>query len=235
MAFGRRMNMEWLYEINIASITLRLTLAVLFGGIVGLERGANKHQAGLRTHILVCIGATLAMMTNAYVFENISHTSDPGRLGAQVISGIGFLGAGLILVTSRNKVKGLTTAAGLWSSACIGLALGVGFYAGAIVAGVLVFIALALMPKLEVYFYNRSRVISFFVELDCMTNLREFLSFIRNKQMSIIETHVDKSDAIVSNGYSLHLSIRIPRKTTHVEIINTLSTLPGVFLVDEIE
>ena len=112
------------------------------------------------------------MMTNAYIFENLAPNADPARLGAQVISGIGFLGAGLILVTSRNKVKGLTTAAGLWASACIGLALGIGFYAGALIAGTLVFVVLALLPKLEVYFYNRSRVMEIYAEVDSMANMR---------------------------------------------------------------
>ncbi len=227
--------MEWMYEINLASITLRLSLAVLFGGIVGLERGANKHQAGLRTHILVCVGATLAMMTNSYVFENISHTSDPGRLGAQVISGIGFLGVGLILVTSRNKVKGLTTAAGLWATACVGLALGVGFYAGGIIAAIFVVISLAFLPRLEVYFYNRSRVMSIFVELDSMANVREFLSQTRAQGITINQTHVNKSDAITSDGYNLDISIRIPKKITHIEVIERLSALPGVFLVEDLE
>ncbi len=227
--------MEWIYDINLGSVALRLILAVLFGGIVGLERGANKHQAGLRTHILVCLGATLAMLTNAYIFQSISSASDPARLGAQVISGIGFLGAGLILVTSRNKVKGLTTAAGLWASACIGLALGIGFYAGALVAGALVFIVLALLPRVEVYFYNRSRLMELFIEVDSMGAMREFLSAVRNKSIIIIETHVNKSDAIVSEGYSLHLSIRIPKKISHVEIVEYLSSLPGVFLVEELE
>jgi putative Mg2+ transporter-C (MgtC) family protein len=227
--------MEWIYDINLGSITLRLILAVLFGGAVGLERGANKHQAGLRTHILVCLGATLAMMTNAYIFETLEPMSDPARLGAQVISGIGFLGAGLILVTSKNKVKGLTTAAGLWASACIGLALGIGFYAGALIAGTLVFVVLALLPRLEVYFYNRSRVMELFVEVDCMNNMREFLSSIRSQNMTIIETHINKSDAIVSEGYSLNLSIRIPKKLNHIEVIELLSSFPGVFLVEELE
>ncbi|HZK01471.1 MAG TPA: MgtC/SapB family protein [Anaerovoracaceae bacterium] len=226
--------MDWIHGINVGSILLRLTLAFIFGGVVGLERGTNKHQAGLRTHILVCIGATLAMMTNSYIYEHISYTSDPGRLGAQVISGIGFLGVGLILVTSRNKVKGLTTAAGLWASACIGLALGAGFYVGAIVAGTFVFIALALLPRLEVYFYNRSRIMTLYVELDSMSNARGFLSSVRSKGFIIIETHVNKSDAIVSDGYNLDLAIRISKKITHVEVVELLSTLPGVFLVEEL-
>ncbi|MDD2215953.1 MAG: MgtC/SapB family protein [Eubacteriales bacterium] len=227
--------MDWLYEINIYSIALRLFLALLFGGIIGLERGANKHQAGLRTHILVCIGATLAMLTNHYIFESITENTDPARLGAQVISGIGFLGAGLILVTSRNKVKGLTTAAGLWASACIGLALGIGFYSGAIVAGVLVFIVLALLPRVEVYFYNRSRLMSLYIELDSMNNMREFLNVVRNQNFIISETQVNRSDSIVPDGYSLNLTVRIPRKMTHIQVIQCLSEINGVFLVEEYE
>lgn len=227
--------MEWLYEVNLYSVTLRLVLAVLFGGIIGLERGANKHQAGLRTHILVCVGATLAMMTNAFISENLSTISDPARLGAQVISGIGFLGAGLILVTSRNKVKGLTTAAGLWSSACIGLALGIGFYSGALIAGILVFVVLALLPRLENYVYNRSRLMNLFVEFDSMNHLREFLAIVRHLDYKIVETVVSKSDSVVSDGYNLNLSFRLPRKVSHAEALRTLAQCEGVFLAEELE
>ncbi|NLP31063.1 MAG: MgtC/SapB family protein [Clostridiales bacterium] len=224
-----------LYEINMLSVFLRLILAVILGGIIGLERGANKHQAGLRTHILVCVGATLAMLTNQYIYETITISADPGRLGAQVISGIGFLGAGLILVTSRNKVKGLTTAAGLWASACTGLALGIGFYSGAIAAGILVFIVLAILPKLEVYFYNRSRVMNLYVELDSMNSLKEFLNTVRNTSCRILETNISKSDSVDKGGYSLYLSIRISKKTTHDEAIQYLSAGKGVYLVEELE
>ena len=227
--------MEWLYEVNLYSVTLRLVLAVLFGGIIGLERGANKHQAGLRTHILVCVGATLAMMTNAFISENLSTISDPARLGAQVISGIGFLGAGLILVTSRNKVKGLTTAAGLWSSACIGLALGIGFYSGALIAGILVFVVLALLPRLEHYVYNRSRLMNLFVEFDSMNHLRAFLAIVRHLDYKIVETVVSKSDSVVSDGYNLNLSFRLPRKVSHAEALRTLAQCEGVFLAEELE
>lgn len=227
--------MDWLYDINIYSVTLRLVAAVIFGGIIGLERGANKHQAGLRTHILVCVGATLAMLTNQYIYDSITPMADPGRLGAQVISGIGFLGAGLILVTSRNKVKGLTTAAGLWASACTGLALGIGFYSGALVAGTLVFIVLALLPRVEVYFYNRSRLMSLYVELDSMNSLREFLTTVRKQDLIILETHVNRSESIVKDGYSLNLSVRIPKKITHNEVVQKLINSEGVFLVEELE
>ena len=119
------------YDLSIFSITFRLLTATLAGGIIGLERGANRHPAGFRTHILVCLGATLAMLTNQYIIEILGIPSDPARLGAQVITGVGFLGVGTIFVTGRSKIKGLTTAAGLWASASLGLAIGIGFYSGA--------------------------------------------------------------------------------------------------------
>ena len=227
--------MDWLYDVNIYSVTLRLVMAVLFGGLIGLERGANKHQAGFRTHILVCMGAALAMLTNQYIFQNISSVSDPARLGAQVISGMGFLGAGLILVTHGNKVKGLTTAAGLWASACAGLAIGVGFYAAALVAGVLIYLVLAILPSLEVYFYNRSRVMNLYIELDSMNSLRELLKKVRERKYIIYQSHIEKSTSVVDTGYSLNLSIRIPLKITHEEVIEILSSDSGVFLVEELE
>ena len=137
---------DYFYDVNIFSVILRLFLAVLYGGIIGLERGASKHPPGFRTHILVCVGATLAMLTNQYICETgLYSPADPSRLGAQVITGVGFLGVGTILVTGGQKIKGLTTAAGLWASACIGLALGIGFYSGAIAAGILVFVSLRFL------------------------------------------------------------------------------------------
>ena len=125
--------MEMLREINIVSIIVRLMLATLVGGVLGLERERKNRPAGFRTYMLVCLGAALVMMTNQYVFQ-VYEMSDPVRLGAQVISGIGFLGAGTIIVTGQNKIKGITTAAGLWAAACCGLAIGIGFYELAIVS-----------------------------------------------------------------------------------------------------
>ena len=107
-----------LAELSLWTVLLRIALSALCGGMVGLERGRKGRPAGFRTHILVCLGAALAMMTNQYIAESFS-TGDPARLGAQVISGIGFLGAGTIIVTGQRQVKGLTTAAGLWASACV--------------------------------------------------------------------------------------------------------------------
>lgn len=109
--------------VGLAGVVVRMFLAVLCGGIIGLERESKRRSAGFRTHTLICIGATLTTLTSQYLM-GLGLTTDPARLGAQVIAGMGFIGAGAIIVTSRRQVKGLTTAAGLWTSAIIGLAIG---------------------------------------------------------------------------------------------------------------
>lgn len=140
---------DWFYDLNVFSISLRLLLAVLFGGVIGLERDVHRHTAGFRTHILVCVGAALAMLTNQYISDVWGSDTDPARIGAQVIAGVGFLGVGTILVTGRTHIRGLTTAAGLWASACLGLAVGIGFYEGALIGAALILIVLGLLPRLE--------------------------------------------------------------------------------------
>jgi len=130
-----------LLELNLLTMILRTVLALLCAGLIGFERNAHGSAAGLRTHILVCFGAMIAMSTGIFTATHFS--GDASRIGAQVVSGIGFLGAGTIMV-NRGHIKGLTTAAGLWASACIGLALGTGFYEAAIVG------------TLAVYFVERS-------------------------------------------------------------------------------
>ena len=109
-------------------------LAVLCGGIIGIERAYKRRPAGFRTHILICIGAAITTLTSQYLYLNLHYFTDMARLGAQVVAGIGFIGAGTIIVTRQQRVKGLTTAAGLWTSAIIGLAFGGGFYEGGILA-----------------------------------------------------------------------------------------------------
>lgn len=128
----------------------RLILAMIVGGLIGFEREIGNRPAGFRTHTLVCVGSTLVMLTSLFIFEEYSGivNLDPARLGAQVISGIGFLGAGTILKLGP-RVRGLTTAASLWVVACLGLAIGAGYYWGAITATILVYITLILLKKVE--------------------------------------------------------------------------------------
>ncbi|WP_312446942.1 MgtC/SapB family protein, partial [Lacrimispora sp.] len=113
------LNLGDFQELNEITITVRICLALIIGGILGMEREVRKQPAGFRTYMLVCMGSAAVMMTNQYISQTFGG-SDPSRLGAQVVSGIGFLGAGTIIVTRNNQVRGLTTAAGLWAAACAG-------------------------------------------------------------------------------------------------------------------
>ncbi|MFC1566824.1 MgtC/SapB family protein [bacterium] len=129
---------------------LRLVLAAVLGGVLGMEREKQKRSAGLRTHILVCLGSTLIMLVSIYVFQIFTkgETADPSRIAASVVTGIGFLGAGAI-IRSRENVIGLTTAASIWVSAGIGLAVGCGFYIGAFMATLIAFLTLGILKNVE--------------------------------------------------------------------------------------
>lgn len=136
-----------------SEIIIRLVLAALFGAAIGLERERKDWVAGLRTHMMVCLGASLTMMVSAYGFADILGTKsvmlDPSRIAAQVISGIGFIGAGTILFLKQGIVRGLTTASGLWTVAAIGLATGGGMYFAALTATILAIIILLVLQPIE--------------------------------------------------------------------------------------
>ena len=133
--------------LSLIHIFCRFVLAAVCGSVIGFERGKKRHAAGLRTHIVVCIGAMSAMLVNQYIVTYFNPNSDPARMGAQVISGIGFLGAGTIFI-SQKKIAGLTTAASLWNVACLGLAVGMGYYTISIAGCAIVIITLALLQRL---------------------------------------------------------------------------------------
>ena len=140
--------LPWLLQPTLPTVIIRTVLVIFCAGIIGYDRNVHGANAGLRTHILVCLGAMLAMTTGQYAYLYYGSV-DPTKIGAQVVSGIGFLGAGSIIMTHDNRVQGLTTAAGLWASACIGLAIGIGFYEGAIIGTVAVFFTERVMRRLS--------------------------------------------------------------------------------------
>jgi putative Mg2+ transporter-C (MgtC) family protein len=136
-------------DFNIVTVAIRLILAMIFGGAIGVERGKTGRAAGMRTHILVCLGAALGSMMGFYATDVLMLSNDPLRVAAQVVSGVSFLGVGTILLKGRFQITGLTTAAGIWTSAAIGLALGIGFYEGAIIAFVLTILTVSVVQRLE--------------------------------------------------------------------------------------
>lgn len=177
---------EWLREFNIATVIIRLFLAFLLGGLVGFERQKKGHAAGLRTHILVCVGATLTTLTGLFITEISGYASDPMRIGAQVVSGIGFIGAGTIMVTRGNHIRGLTTAAGLWATAAIGLSLGAGFYEGALAATLLIAFVIILLKKLDRFLGIRRNYLELYVEVCGTGNVNNVIDCLKE---SIADIH----------------------------------------------
>lgn len=225
---------DYFYDVNLVSVTFRLFLAVLFGGAIGLERGTTRHPAGFRTHILVCVGATLAMLTNQFIYESMTNIADPSRMGAQVITGVGFLGVGTIMVTGGGqKIKGLTTAAGLWASACIGLSLGIGFYSGALIAGILVLAALTILKRFEGYFYDLSRVMDLYVELESLPALKEYQKFVKSQDIQIQSSHLNKTGTFGNGGIGFHMSIKIPKGMKRAYAVELLSNHEGIYIIEE--
>ena len=163
--------MDWfsfvklLHQFNIISVIVRIFLAMLLGGLIGMEREKSKRPAGFRTHILVCVGACMTALIGLFVWQEMGDVTDPMRISAQVISGIGFLGVGTILVKEHDHITGLTTAAGLWTTAAIGIASGYGFYSAALIGTLVVAVTSAILFKLEKGTRKRNCVRSIYLEI----------------------------------------------------------------------
>lgn len=224
---------EILKELNPVSVTVRLVLSLLCGGILGVERGRKKRPAGFRTYMLVCMGAALVMITNQYITA-VYEGTDPARMGAQVISGIGFLGAGTIIVTGRNRVKGLTTAAGLWAAACVGLSLGIGFYTGAVVGCVLIFVVMAMLQRLDDWVMSSTKVINLYVEFDRMADVGAFIRFTKEQGFRISDLEMTRANGVEDSGTAILCTLRLPKKKPHAEILQMLSAAEQVRYVEEL-
>jgi len=217
---------------SVLDVLLRLFAAAVLGGIVGLERENKRRAAGLRTHMLVSLGSALVMITSVYIFNEYQGLTsfDPTRMGAQVISGIGFLGAGTI-IKQGVSVRGLTTAASLWAVACVGLAVGSGFWTAAIISAAVVVVTLFVMSKLEKVMMKHSEVCP------------EIILKIENKPGNLgeIASHIGKAGANITNvefdgddgSYMIiHFTLKLPKGLSKNDMIEHIKTLPGVMLVE---
>ena len=170
---------EYLRDFNLVTVAIRLFLAMVCGGVIGVERKKQGRAAGMRTHILVCLGAALAAMLGFYATEVLGSAGDPLRVAAQVISGIGFLGVGTIMLKGRFQIVGLTTAAGLWTAAAVGLALGAGFYEGALLTFLLSVLTVTIVHRLEYSINKKYARFGIYVEINsdkCIRGAIDFLS-----------------------------------------------------------
>ena len=223
-----------LTEFNTVSVIARLTFAMICGGLIGIERGRKHRPAGFRTHMLVCIGATLTMLISQYVSVVLHQGTDLTRFGAQVINGIGFLGAGTIIVTGRQQVKGLTTAAGLWASACMGLAIGAGFYLAAFLACVMIILTITLLTKLEGWIMSNARNVSLLVEYQNMEDIGGIVAAVHREGVKVFDMEITKSAPKSGKPQSVVLSLQLPKKYRHSALIAILSDIEGVSLVEEL-
>ncbi len=207
--------------LTIWEILLRLLVSIVLSGIIGIERESIKKPAGFRTHILVCVGSTLVMLISIYIFEiyKFETTLQPDRLGAQVISGIGFLGAGTI-IKEGSTIKGLTTAAGLWAMAAIGLAVGAGFYTGAIITTILVLFTLVVFSKVERHIKSSRDLMSLnVVSINKPGQLGKIGKNLGDLNIDIINIEMQTED---NELISINMIIRVPERISKIDILSRI-------------
>jgi putative Mg2+ transporter-C (MgtC) family protein len=225
----------YIHTFSIPVVMIRLLLATACGGIIGFMRSVKRRGAGFKTHIMVCLGAALIMMTGEYIFRFVSNgTGDVARMAAQVVSGVGFLGAGTIMVTGKNQIKGLTTAAGLWACSGIGLAVGIGFYSGAIFCTLLVFLVYNYMERVDEFAYEHSRVYNIYVEFESRRYISPFMAAVKGKGIKFLNLELSKSKKNKEDIVNATMTIEVNSKSRDVDVRAFIESLEGVNWVEEI-
>lgn len=212
----------------------RMLLAVFCGGLIGIEREFKRRPAGFRTHILICLGAAMTTLTGQYLLLDRGYYTDLSRLGAQVIAGVGFIGAGTIIVTAHQRVKGLTTAAGLWTAAIVGLTLGAGFYEAGLLATFLILVAESLFSRLEYRILSRSPVIILLVEYTDKQCLDAILELYRQKQVKVINMQITRHTRNDRHNACVIFELRLNRKCGSDALLPLLMEVSGVQSVEEL-
>ena len=238
----------YLREFHFASVVLRLALAMLLGGCIGLERERKRRPAGFRTYMLVCLGATLTVLLSLYEFTmvtgpwsdicaEIGIKTDVSRFGAQVINCIGFLGAGTILVTGRQQVKGLTTAAGLWAAAIIGLVCGAGYVECAIFATAVVLLVEVVLVRLEIRLTSKSTDLTLYIEYAHAVCMESVLALLRERSIRIDNLEISRisdSDAPdAPHHYCALIPIHSRTPLQPGDLRGDLTALPDMLAVEE--
>ncbi len=227
-------------------VVVRLLVAAFCGGIIGIDRGKKHRPAGFRTHMLVCMGAALTILLSTYLCAMMTGglwnleagtdimTTDVSRFGAQVINGIGFIGAGTIIITGRQQVKGLTTAAGLWASACMGLAIGAGFYTAALIACVLIITTIVVFSKLETFVLSHSRNINLYVEFEHTDDLSQIIEKIKEQDVRIFDVEITKARNSETAYPSAIFSLQLPKKKPHTVLMTSIVQVETVRAIEEL-
>ena len=223
-----------LRELTLLSVTVRMALAFLCGGLIGVEREYKRRPAGFRTHILICLGAAMTTLTSQYLCVAAHYYTDVARLGAQVIAGVGFIGAGTIIVTRRQRVKGLTTAAGLWTSAIVGLALGGGFYEGGILTTVLILLAELLFSKLEYRMLENAPEVNLYMEYSGKPCLEQVLKLYRERELKVLNMEITRSAESETHNACAIFTLRLNKRCSLEVLLANMNAIPGVVSVEEL-
>ena len=232
--------LDYLRHMNAVSIIVRLAIAMICGGLIGIERASKRRAAGFRTYMVVCMGATLAMLLNQYIDDmlvnvwHLSQTTDAARLGAQVINGIGFLGAGTIILTGSQQVQGLITAAGLWASACMGLAIGAGFYEAALIACVMISMIIVLFGRVEEFIVRHSRNMNLLVRFENLEDVSRVIEKIRAGNNTVYDVEMNKGRESGEESPSAIFSIRLAKRVSHASVIMSIAGMDSVRSIVEL-
>lgn len=226
---------DFVRDVTLLSVATRMVLAVLCGGLIGLEREYKRRPAGFRTHILICLGAAMTTLTSQYLYLNMGMYTDVSRLGAQVIAGVGFIGAGTIIVTKRQRVKGLTTAAGLWTAAIIGLVCGAGYVECAVFATFMVLVAELLLIRIEYRFAQRADDINLYIEYNDANAIEEIVRLIRERHLKMRELEITRVSNEEDNiRYCAIIGMRVSKKQLDEEIVKAITSINHVTTVEEL-
>ena len=211
----------------------RILIAGICGGLIGYERNNRLKEAGIRTHLIVALAAALIMVVSKYGFSDVTTLKgvalDPSRIAAQIVTGVGFLGAGTILVTRNQEVRGLTTAAGLWAVAIIGTAFGAGFYAGGIICYAFIFLAMQVLRRVDLRIRKTQRVSTVYFEMEKKSTVGQIIRQVKGRghyiwDLNLFSETQEKSGGPVCGTFTLWVN----GKTTLDEEIQALEALDGV-------
>lgn len=217
---------EW----NIHNILIRIIVSTIIGIVIGFDRGMKHRGAGTKTITVVCLGSTLVMLTEQYIQFNYPGLANMTRMAAQVISGVGFLGVGTIIV-SNHQVKGLTTAATLWASACVGLSIGIGFLEGVILITLMILISLHVGPHIEKFLTRNSRYFTLIIDIEKIQYLRDLIYEIKSENIAIESLEIIKPSTNFQPT-SVYFVLRSKKLMGTVEIYDIMTRTEKVISVD---
>lgn len=215
---------------TIQNLILRVVVSMLLGGAIGLDRGMKHRGAGTKTITVVCLASTLVMLTEQYIQINFPGLANMNRLAAQVISGVGFIGVGTIII-SKHRVRGLTTAATLWASACVGLAVGIGFIEGGVLITAVMLFSLHVLPFVERFATRHSRYCNVFLDLEKSQDLHSVIQDLKHAGITIDSMNMSENRN-AGEDISVHLVLYVKKSMERTEIYDILTKSNKVTSVD---